>query len=111
MSSPAQSTPRDDLATIPRSELGELVRRLRRRQRMSRLRLSDRVLRVSSDPAMNPDRLRHWEVGKAVPDRYWRGWLALALGIPREVLDRAAVITASRRRMQAAGRVRSIPGW
>lgn len=95
------------------NEAGQLVRRLRRRQRLSRTRLSERVQRVSGDPAMNPDRLRQWEAGKDVPDRYWRGWLALALGIPREVLDRAAVVTDGRRRsrsrVRAAARGRPYP--
>jgi hypothetical protein len=104
-----------DVAIASGGEVGELVRRTRRRQRLSRVRLSDRMLRISGDHAMNPDRLRQWEIGKDVPDRYWRGWLAMALGIPRDVLDRAAVITdgrrRTRRRVRAAGRGRPVPGW
>lgn len=91
-------------------EVGELVRRLRRRQGLSRQRLSDRVRRVSGDPAVNPDRLRQWELGKDVPDGYWRGWLALALGVPQDLVDRAAVLAddrrRTRRRVHAAGRSR-----
>jgi hypothetical protein len=39
----------------------------------------------------------------------------MALGIPRDVLDRAAVITdgrrRTRRRVRAAARGRPVPGW
>lgn len=85
------------------NELGELVRRLRRRQRLTRRRLSDRVRRVSGDPAINPDRLREWELGRYVPDRYWRGWLAIALGVPRDSVDRAAAVADGRRRTRRRG--------
>lgn len=87
---------------VPGDEVAGLVRRMRRRQGLSRSRLSDRVVRVSGDHTMNPERLRRWEVGKEVPDGYWRGWLAAALGVPRDGLDRAAAVTRGRR--AAAGR-------
>jgi transcriptional regulator with XRE-family HTH domain len=97
------------------NEVGELLRRLRRRQRWSRLRLADRIRRISGDHAMNPARLRQWEIGKDMPDAYWRGWLAMALGVPRDVLDRSAASTdghrRTRRRVQAAARGRPVQGW
>lgn len=110
-SSPLRPVAARDLVEVSSGdEVGELVRRLRRRQGLSRQRLSDRVRRVSGDPAINPDRLRAWELGKDVPDLYWRGWLALALGVPQELVDRAAVLAddrrRTRRRVHAAGRDR-----
>lgn len=102
------------LGVVAGNEVGVLVRRLRRRQRLSRRGLSDRVLKISGDQAMNPDRLRIWEVGREVPDRYWRGWMAVALGVPTEVLDRAALVTdrrrRTRRRARAAARGRPVRG-
>jgi hypothetical protein len=110
---PPQLTSGTRLPMLADDEVGELVRRLRRRQRLSRLRLSNRVLQISGDQAMNPDRLRQWEVGRQVPDGYWRGWLAMALSVPRGMLDRAALVTDGRRRTQrrvrAGGRSRPAP--
>lgn len=87
---------------VPCEDVGGLVRRVRRRQGLNRSRLSDRVERISGDHTMSPERLRRWETGREVPDRYWRGWLATALGVPRDGLDRAAAVTRGRR--TAAGR-------
>jgi transcriptional regulator with XRE-family HTH domain len=81
---------------ISDDEIGKLVRRLRRRQGLSRPQLSDRVVRISGD-RMDPAHLRQWEAGKAVPNEYWRGWLGEVFGVPREVLDRAAAIAHDRR--------------
>lgn len=78
--------------------VGSMIRRLRRRQDMSQERLAARVLRVSGDHAINADRVHLWEVGEDLPDEYWRGWLAMALGVPPAELERAAIVSRSRNR-------------
>lgn len=80
--------------------VGSLIRRLRQQQDMSQGRLAARVLRVSGDHAINQDRVRLWEVGEDLPDEYWRGWLAMALGIPTDMLERAAIVSRGRNRLR-----------
>lgn len=75
-----------------------LIRRLRRRQDMSQERLADRVLRLSGNHAINGERVQLWEAGEDVPDKYWRRWLAMALGVPTAELERAAIVSRSHNR-------------
>lgn len=80
-----------------RDGVGELIRRVRLRQRWSQATLADRVVHVSGDRAVTPDRVRRWEAGTEVPADYRLGWLAMGLGIPRAELEQALAVTRGRR--------------
>ena len=75
--------------------LGGLVARVRAEQGISQLRLAERLCASAGVSTVTRSEVSRWERGERIPSGYWLSWLAAALDIPLEQLERAA--GASRR--------------
>ena len=87
--------------------IGALIARVRAEQGISQLRLAERVCVSASLNTVTRHEISRWEREERIPSGFWLGWLALALEVPREQLERAAA--AARRRRQ--GRPYIPPNW
>jgi hypothetical protein len=77
--------------------IDELIARIRTNPGKSQLSLAEDVARVSEDSRVTREYVSRWENRKRIPTPYWRGHLGQVLGIPRDVLDRAAAVARTRR--------------
>jgi transcriptional regulator with XRE-family HTH domain len=77
--------------------IDELIARVRLDRGKSQLSLAEDVARVSGDPRVTREYVSRWENRKRIPTPYWRRHLGHVLGIPRDVLDRAAAVARTRR--------------
>jgi transcriptional regulator with XRE-family HTH domain len=77
--------------------IDELIARVRVDRGKSQLSLAEDVARVSGDPRVTREYVSRWENRKRIPTPYWRDHLGQVLGIPRDVLDRAAAVARTRR--------------
>jgi transcriptional regulator with XRE-family HTH domain len=77
--------------------IDEVIARVRIDRGQSQQALSDDIARVSGDPRVTREYVSRWEHRKRIPTPYWREHLGQVLGIPREVLDRAAAVARMRR--------------
>jgi transcriptional regulator with XRE-family HTH domain len=81
--------------------IDEVIARVRIDRGKSQLALAEDIARVSGDPRVTREYVSRWENRKRIPTPYWREHLGQVLGIPGDVLDRAAAVARMRR---AAGR-------
>lgn len=86
--------------------IGSLIARLRKERGKSQEDLAQILSAASGDPSLTRETVSRWEREARIPGRYWRNWLASALEIPIDTLDRAAATGAARRptRSQIQGR-------
>jgi transcriptional regulator with XRE-family HTH domain len=77
--------------------IDELIARVRIARGKSQQSLADDVARVSGDTRITREYVSRWENGKRIPTPYWRAHVGQVLGIPRDVLDRAAAVARTRR--------------
>lgn len=79
--------------TIPSGPADEsidkLLARLRRARGLSQARLAQRLCALSGTHTLSRNEISRWERGHRVPSERWLPWLATALDVDREVLDRA----------------------
>ncbi|HEX6468446.1 MAG TPA: helix-turn-helix transcriptional regulator [Streptosporangiaceae bacterium] len=75
----------------------ELIARVRIAQGKSQQSLADDVARVSGDTRITREYVSRWENAKRIPTPYWREHVGEVLGVPRDVLDRAAAVARTRR--------------
>jgi transcriptional regulator with XRE-family HTH domain len=76
--------------------LGTLIRRARTWSGTSQHMLAAQLSEQSGNTAITRAAISHWETGRNIPSAYWRCYLSKVLGIPLDVLDRAAVVAAGR---------------
>src|SRR4051812_17232361 len=87
--------------------IGALIVRVRADQGITQLRLAERLCASSGVTTVTRNEVSRWEREERIPSAFWRSWLAVALQVPLEQLDRAAGV-ARRRRGALRGRVRWI---
>jgi transcriptional regulator with XRE-family HTH domain len=78
--------------------IGELLGRTRAEQGISQLRLAERLCASSGTPTVTRHEISRWEREERIPTGYWLNWLAVALDLPVDRLERAAAFTRRRRR-------------
>jgi transcriptional regulator with XRE-family HTH domain len=86
-------------STAGAESLGPLLTRLRRGLGRSQLRLAAQLCDMSGVDTISRHEISRWEREERIPTRFWRPWLAEVLGVPLSVIEAAAVITRSRRRV------------
>jgi transcriptional regulator with XRE-family HTH domain len=77
--------------------LGGLIARTRSDQGISQLRLAERLCASAGLSTVTRNEVSRWERGERIPTGYWMGWLAVALGVPLEQLERAAAVSRQER--------------
>lgn len=96
-----QSPDGPTLSPWPKDEpIGALIRRARLELGLSQDDLANELRKLSGNESICRVYISRWETGKRIPRRYWRDFLAEALGIPWLVLARASAITLDRRHPQ-----------
>lgn len=80
--------------------IAELIRRVRTGRGQSQDSLADSLAQLSGRVTVTRTELNRWEKGKRIPESFWRGYLAKALDIPQDVLDRAAAVSVAHRKGQ-----------
>lgn len=83
--------------------VGALLARVRAEQGISQLRLAERLCASSGTATVTRHEVSRWEREERLPSAYWLGWLAVALDLPLDRMERA--VAAARRRRHA----RAIP--
>jgi transcriptional regulator with XRE-family HTH domain len=78
--------------------IGELLVRARTERGVSQLRLAERLCASSGTPTVTRHEVSRWEREERIPTGYWLNWLAVALDLPVERLERAAAFARRRRR-------------
>ena len=82
-----------------RSEtIGTLIARVRGEHGISQLRLAERLCTSAGLDTVTRHEISRWEREERIPSPFWQGWLAAALQVPREDLERAAAAARRRRR-------------
>jgi transcriptional regulator with XRE-family HTH domain len=77
--------------------IGALVERVRSDRGKSQHALAELLAKASGNPSVTREDVSRWENGKRIPTPYWRRHLSAVLGIPLDVLDRAAAVAQARR--------------
>lgn len=83
----------DTLETI-----GALIARLRDERGISQLRLAERLCASAGLDTVTRHEVSRWEREQRIPSGFWLSWLAIALEVRLEVLERAAAAARRRRR-------------
>lgn len=78
--------------------IGILMARLRSERGISQLRLAERVCASAGLNTVTRHEISRWEREERIPSGFWLGWLAVALEVPLERLERAAAAARRRRR-------------
>jgi transcriptional regulator with XRE-family HTH domain len=78
--------------------IGALMARLRDEQGISQLRLAERLCAAAGLATVTRHEVSRWEREQRIPSGFWLGWLAVALEVPLEMLERAARTSRRRRR-------------
>ncbi len=95
--------------------VGALIARTRHELGISQLRLADRLCASAGTVTVTRHEVSRWEREERLPSPYWLGWLALALEVPVERLERAVAAPAPNpsRRQRRPGRPSPTvpPGW
>lgn len=99
-------TPEERAETI-----GVLMARVRADRGISQLRLAERVCAAAGHPTVTRHEISRWEREERIPSGFWLGWLAVALELPLERLERAAATARRRRRAQPIRPVVPPPNW
>ncbi|HEY2577190.1 MAG TPA: helix-turn-helix transcriptional regulator [Streptosporangiaceae bacterium] len=76
----------------PGEPLGTLIQRARTWSGKSQHALAAQLSEQSGTTAITRATISHWETDRHIPSPYWRGYLSKVLGIPLDVLDRAAAV-------------------
>jgi transcriptional regulator with XRE-family HTH domain len=93
---------------VPAHEtIGALLARVRAERGISQLRLAGRLCACAGVSTVTRSEISRWEREERIPRGYWLAWLAMALDLPIEQLERAAA--AARRQRHRAWR--PAPGW
>jgi hypothetical protein len=77
--------------------LGALLARVRSAQGRSQLRVAELLCASSGTATVTRHEVSRWERDLRLPSRYWLRWLAVALDVPLDELERAAAATRARR--------------
>jgi transcriptional regulator with XRE-family HTH domain len=77
--------------------IDELIARVRCDRGKSQQSLAADIARASGDPRVTREYVSRWENRKRIPTPYWRAHLGNVLGVPLDVLDRAAAVARARR--------------
>lgn len=95
-----------DVERIPET-IGALLARIRAERGISQLRLAERLCACAATTTVTRNEISRWEREERIPSGYWLGWLAVALEVPLDRLERA--VAAARRRRASRGGVP--PAW
>lgn len=74
-------------ASSGREPIAVLLKRLRRAQGLSQLRLTEQLCQASGRPTVTRHEISRWERGDRVPGPFWLDWLAVVLQVPLEDLE------------------------
>jgi transcriptional regulator with XRE-family HTH domain len=77
--------------------IGGLIARTRAEQGITQLRLAERICASAGMKTVTRHEISRWERGERVPSGYWLTWLAEALKLPLDQLERAAAGARRRR--------------
>ena len=81
-----------------RESIGALLARARTQLGISQLRLAERLCACSGTATVTRHEVSRWEREERIPSGYWLSWLAVALDLPIDRLERAAAMARRRRR-------------
>jgi transcriptional regulator with XRE-family HTH domain len=90
------------------AQISQLIRQARTHGGMTQAALADRLADLSGNQGVSRDQVARWERGGRVPSPYWRVWLGVALNLPRNQLDRAAVRARAVRLLAASETAQSL---
>jgi transcriptional regulator with XRE-family HTH domain len=91
--------------------IGALLAQVRVEQGVSQLRLAARLCAASGTATVTRHEISRWEREERIPGGYWLGWLAIALDLPVERLERAVGATRGRRGLATWDRYARLQGW
>ena len=78
--------------------IGVLMTRIRTERGISQLRLAERLCAAAGLTTVTRHEISRWEREERIPSGFWLGWLAVAMDLPLEQLERAAAAARRRRR-------------
>ena len=78
--------------------VGTLMARVRGEHGITQLRLAERVCASAGLDTVTRHEISRWEREERIPSGFWLGWLAVALEVPLDQLERAAAAARRRRR-------------
>lgn len=78
--------------------IGALLARTRSDQGISQLRLAERLCASAGVATVTRHEISRWEREERIPSGYWLSWLAAALDLPLQRLERAAAVARRHRR-------------
>ena len=96
-------------AAVPET-IGALLARVRMAHGISQLRLAERLCGCAGVATVTRHEVSRWEREERIPSAYWLSWLAEALQVPVEDLERAAA-SARRRRAFKISPYEIPPNW
>lgn len=82
--------------------VGALLARVRGEQGVTQLRLAERLCASAGVNTVTRNEISRWEREERIPSGYWLSWLAVALEIPLEQLERGAAAARRRRRVRVS---------
>lgn len=71
--------------------IGPLLVRLRQARGWSQLRIAEMLCGAAGTSTVTRHEVSRWEREQRIPGAYWRGWLAVVLDVPPDVLETAVV--------------------
>jgi transcriptional regulator with XRE-family HTH domain len=80
--------------------IGALIVRLREEHGLTQLRLAARLCASAGVDTVTRHEVSRWERGERIPSGYWLSWLAVALEVDPDELDRAAGASRRHRRQR-----------
>jgi hypothetical protein len=83
---------------LGRMAVGGLIRDLRLANSWSQGDLASTLCQVSGHPTIGREEIHRWEVEKVIPGKFWLGHMAMAFGVPLDVLVAEAKLSRVNRR-------------
>lgn len=77
--------------------IGTLIARVRGEMGISQLRLAERVCASAGLATVTRHEISRWEREERIPSGFWLSWLAVALDVPIELLERGCAAARRRR--------------
>jgi transcriptional regulator with XRE-family HTH domain len=89
--------------------IGALMGRARQELCLTQLGLAARLCAAAGTSTITRHEVSRWERGERIPSIFWVGWLAVALELPVDQLDRAAIHSRRLRQWEQGRPGRGIP--
>lgn len=91
--------------------IAQMIKISRTHHGMTQAALAKVLATASGNQSISRDQITRWEGGRRVPGPYWRGWLSVVLGVPRNQLDRAAAETRAARLLSGTTVGTTVARW